>query len=176
MTDLLHSGRFLELVREQGWEYVRRRNASAVVGIVALTPAGELLLVEQQRIPVGVRVIELPAGLVGDGQSADEDVCTAAARELEEETGWLPATCRILMRGPSSAGLTSEVCTLIRAEDLSRTGAGGGVDGEDITVHAVPLAAVPTWCTARAQAGMLIDHKIISALWWLAHDGGLACR
>lgn len=169
MTEILHTGRFLELVADGRWEYVRRRNASAVVGIIAVTPAGGLLLVEQHRIPVGGPVIELPAGLVGDEQ-ADEDIATAAARELEEETGWLPASCRILARGPSSAGLTSEVSTLVLARDLRRTGPGGGVLGEGITVHEVPLAAIPAWLAGRAAAGMLIDHKIHAALWWLEQN------
>lgn len=171
MTDTLHAGRFLELVATDGWEFVRRRNASAVVGIVATTPAGELLLVEQRRIPVGGPVIELPAGLVGDEQ-ADEDLLTAAARELAEETGWEPAACRILARGPSSAGLTDEVSTLVRADGLRRVGPGGGVPGEAITVHAIPLAEVPGWLAGKARAGVLIDHKIHAALWWLGCEAG----
>jgi ADP-ribose pyrophosphatase len=169
MITVLHSARYLELVQTQGWEFVRRRNASAVVGIVATTPAGELLMVEQQRIPVGSQVIELPAGLVGDDQ-ADEDVLAAAHRELSEETGWEPGRCRILARGPSSAGLTSEIITLIRAIDLRQTGAGGGVAGETITVHAIPLAQVGGWLAERARAGQLVDLKIHAALWWLAQE------
>lgn len=167
--NILHATRFLELVHHDGWDFVRRRNASAVVAIIAVTPAGELLLVEQPRIPVGGAVIELPAGLVGD-EDASEDLAAAAGRELEEETGWRPARCRVLGRGPSSAGLTSEVTTLVRAEGLERTGAGGGVAGERITVHAIPLAEVPAWLAARAAAGVLIDHKIHAALWWVGHD------
>lgn len=166
MIQVLHAARFLELVAEGRWEFVRRRNASAVVGIIAVTPAGGLLLVEQQRIPVGGPVIELPAGLVGDEQ-ADENLLTAASRELEEETGWLPASCHVLTRGPSSAGLTSEVSTLVLARDLRRTGPGGGVPGEGITVHEVPLTDVPAWLAGNAAKGVLIDHKIHAALWWL---------
>jgi ADP-ribose pyrophosphatase len=166
---ILHTARFLELVAEGKWEFARRRNASAVVGIVALTPAGGLLLVEQRRIPVGAVVIELPAGLVGDEQ-ADEDLATAAARELEEETGWRPARCSVLGRGPSSAGLTSEITTLVRAHDLVRIGVGGGVAGEDITVREVPLREVAAWLAARAAAGVLIDHKVHAGLWWLAQE------
>lgn len=170
MTAILHAARFLELVAENGWEYVRRRNASAVVGIIAVTPAGGLLLVEQQRIPVGGPVIELPAGLVGDEQ-ADEEIATAAARELVEETGWEPTACRVLTRGPSSAGLTSEISTLLLASGLRRISAGGGVAGENITVHEVPLATVPAWLAERTRAGVLIDHKIHAALWWLDRSG-----
>jgi ADP-ribose pyrophosphatase len=170
MTTILHTGRFLELVQHDRWEFVRRRNASAVVGIIATTPDHELLLVEQFRIPVGAAVIELPAGLVGDEQ-ADEDLATAAARELVEETGWEPAACRVVARGPSSAGLTSEVTTLVLASDLRQIGPGGGVAGERITVHRIPIAAVPAWLAARAAAGALIDHKIHAALWWI---GGAA--
>lgn len=166
---ILHAGRFLELVALGGWEFVRRRQASAVVGIVAVTPARELLLVEQARVPLGARVIELPAGLVGD-ERADEDLLDAANRELEEETGWRATRLRVLARGPSSAGLTSEVTTLVRADGLTRAGAGGGVAGEDITVHAVPLTQAPAWLAARAADGMLVDHKVHAALWWLAQE------
>lgn len=173
MTDILHTGRFLELTSTNGWEFVRRRNASAVVGIVATTPAGELLLVEQHRIPVGGPVIELPAGLVGD-QQADEDILAAAARELVEETGWEATTCQILSRGPSSAGLTSEISTLIRASGLRRVSAGGGVDGEAITVHAIPMPEVADWLTRQAKNGILIDHKIHAALWWIGHGSSRA--
>lgn len=169
MTDILHSGGFLELVATDGWEFVRRRNASAVVGIVVTTPAGELLLVEQDRIPVGGPVIELPAGLVGDEQ-ADEDILAAAARELVEETGWEPTACRILARGPSSAGLTSEISTLVRASGLRRVSAGGGVEGEAIRVHAIPLTEVPRWLAERARHGALFDLKIHAALWWLGEE------
>jgi ADP-ribose pyrophosphatase len=169
MITILHAARFLELVAIDRWEFVRRRNASAVVAIIATTPAGELLLVEQRRIPVGGAVIELPAGLVGDEQ-ADEQLATAAARELVEETGWEPAACTVLASGPSSAGLTSEISTLIRATGLRRVGPGGGVAGEAITVHAVPLATVPAWLAERTAAGVLIDHKIHAALWWIGQE------
>ena len=55
-------GRFLRLVERDGWEYVERRTASAVVIIVPVTSADELVLLDQYRPPVRGRVLEFPAG------------------------------------------------------------------------------------------------------------------
>jgi ADP-ribose pyrophosphatase len=169
MTDLLFAGTHLELVKDGGWEYARRRTAKAVVVIIAVTPADEVLLVEQHRIPVGGSVIELPAGLVGD-EDADEDLLAAANRELDEETGWTARDLRVLSRGPSSAGLASEVVAMIHASGLTRTSAGGGVPGEGITVHAIPRTRITDWLAERARAGQLIDHKVFAGLWWLGQS------
>ncbi|MBA3700249.1 MAG: NUDIX hydrolase [Planctomycetes bacterium] len=169
MTEILHTGRHLELVKEGKWEFVRRHKASAVVAIIAVTPAEELLLVEQHRVPVGASVIELPAGLVGD-EDAGEDLLIAANRELDEETGWTAKDLRIINRGPSSAGLTSEVVTMVHARNLTRTSAGGGVPGEGITVHAIKRAHIVAWLAERAKAGYLIDHKVFAGLWWLGQS------
>ncbi len=171
MTDLLFAGKHLELVKDGRWEFARRRDASAVVAIIAVTPADEVLLVEQHRVPVGASVIELPAGLVGD-EDASEDLLVAANRELDEETGWTAKDLHILNRGPASAGLTNEIVTLIHAQHLTRTSAGGGVPGEGITVHAVPRRQITAWLAARARAGQLIDHKVQAGLWWLSQAGG----
>jgi ADP-ribose pyrophosphatase len=170
MTDTLFAGKHLEMVKDGRWEYVRRRTASAVVVIIATTPSDEVLLVEQHRIPVGAPVIELPAGLVGD-DDAGEDILVAANRELDEETGWTARDLHVLNRGPSSAGLTSELVTMIHARDLTRTSAGGGVPGEGITVHAIPRGQVIAWLAEKALAGHLIDHKVHAGLWWLSQVG-----
>ena len=81
---MLATGRYLELIDDRGWEFVRRVVASGVAVIVATTDQGELVLVQQRRAALGRATIELPAGLVGDhAGSADEPMERAAARELE---------------------------------------------------------------------------------------------
>src|SRR4051794_7804257 len=85
----LHTGKFLALVKEGQWEYAERTNATGAAIIVAVTDEQKLLLVEQYRIPVHVRTIELPAGIIGDDPgNGDEAHAEAARRELAEETGY----------------------------------------------------------------------------------------
>lgn len=164
----LHAGRHLRLVERNGWEFVERPGVRGIVVVVAVTPAGALLLVEQRREPVGARVVELPAGLVGDdGGPADEPFEEAARRELLEETGWGAARMERLAEGPPSAGVTSEVVTFFRGRELERAGPGGGVDGEEIAVHEVPLGDVEAFLRAREAAGALVDPKVWAGLFLL---------
>ena len=167
--DITHyQGRFLSLVERNGWEFTSRSNASGVVVIVAVTDQDEIVLVEQFRPPVAARVIELPAGLVGDQGDGNESKTVAAVRELEEETGFTAAQVRVLMESPSSAGMTDEVITFVVASGLQRTGAGGGDETEDIEVHLVPLSDVDQWLRARNDAGTPLDPKIFAALYWIS--------
>lgn len=165
-TDTLFNGRYLRIRRHRHWEYAERTNASAAVIILALTPDDCLLLVEQFRIPIDARGIEMPAGLVGDIQDG-ESIEAAALRELEEETGWRAGRIQYLMSGPSSSGMSNEVVAFVRARDLVRVGAGGGDESEDIRVHEVPRAEVPAWLSARLAEGYSIDPKLYAGLWFL---------
>lgn len=166
---ILHATKFLNLCEVDGWMVAERPQVRLVVGVVAVTAARELVLVEQFRIPVQCNVIELPAGLVGD-EIADEDPATAASRELEEETGFRAARLVHLTTGPSSAGLTSETMALYLARDVVRVGQGGGVDNERINVHVVPLAGLHEWLATRVAAGCLVDTKIYAALHFIARS------
>jgi ADP-ribose pyrophosphatase len=167
----VYSGKFLELVKEGQWEYVNRVGTTGAVIIVAVTGEQKFLLVEQYRIPVHARTIELPAGIVGDepGGSA-ESLADAAKRELLEETGYATERIEALTTGPSSSGLTSEVVTLLLASGLTRVHAGGGVAHENITVHEVPLAHVHEWLAAKAATGLLIEPKIYAGLYFLSRN------
>lgn len=163
----LYKGEFLELKRDRHWEYVRRTMASGAVVIIAVTDAGELVLVEQTRIPLQGKSIELPAGIVGDSEAhAGEAFETAALRELLEETGFRASRAEIVTQGPTAAGFSSEMLTLVRVHGLVREHGGGGVDGEDITVHLVPLPAVHGWLEARRAEGYFIEPRIYAGLWF----------
>jgi ADP-ribose pyrophosphatase len=166
--DITHyKGRYLSLLERDGWEFSSRCNASGVVGLVAVTSAQEIVLVEQYRKPVDAYVIELPAGLVGDHVDPDETILEAAARELEEETGFAAGRLELLMACPSSAGMSDEVISFVGARDLTRVGPGGGDSSESIQVHIVPLTEVDRWLTRHQAAGKALDPKIYAGLFWL---------
>lgn len=161
----LHEGRYLRLVSRNGWEFVERPGIRGIVLVVAVTPAGDLLLVEQRREAVDAVVLELPAGLAGDSEGpADEPLEEAARRELVEETGWAARSMERIAEGPPSAGVTSEIVTLFRARGLERVGPGGGVEGEEITVREVPLAEAEAYLERRAREGVLVDPKVWAGL------------
>lgn len=165
----LYRGRYLTLEQRDGWEFVQRKHP--VVVLIAWTPDRELLLVEQYRIPIQRRTIELPAGLVGDqADAAEEDHLVAAARELIEETGWKAGRLTELMSCPTSAGLSSEEVRFVHAEDLEQVGPGGGDDSEEIRVHRIPAVAIDGWLRDRYRAGAAIDPKIYTALYWSATE------
>jgi ADP-ribose pyrophosphatase len=161
-------GRYIAAKTRGRWEYVSRtRNIHAAV-ILAIDE-DHVLLVEQYRVPLERNCLELPAGLVGDDQDGEEAEA-AAIRELEEETGYRAASMTGLGCYHSSPGMVSEGFTLLRAEGLERAGDGGGVEGEEIVVHRVALAEVPTFVAAKRAEGCAIDVKLLLLL-----SGELLC-
>jgi ADP-ribose pyrophosphatase len=164
--ETLFKSRWLGLYRIGTWDFVRRPHSDAAVGILAVTPEDEIILVEQYRIPMQSLVIEVPAGLVGDEpEFVGESLAESAGRELLEETGYRAGTIVPLIASPTSAGMTSETTHLFHATDLTRETQGGGVAGENITVHHVPLSGLRDWLREQEAAGKLVDFKILAALW-----------
>ncbi|PKP92563.1 MAG: NUDIX hydrolase [Alphaproteobacteria bacterium HGW-Alphaproteobacteria-16] len=162
-VETVWQGRFITAKKQGRWEYVARARGIRAAVIVAIDEDDHLLLVEQYRVPLGRACLELPAGLIGD-ESEGEAAEVAAARELEEETGYRAARVESLGEYFSSPGMVSESFTLVRAHDLERVGDGGGVEGEGITVHRVKLTEVPDFVATCRTQGMAIDVKLLLVL------------
>jgi len=132
---VLAKGKYLTLVDDRGWEYVTRTGVTGIVVIVAVTDDEKLLLVEQYRPAVRKRVIELPAGLVGDVDAhAGETLHSAAGRELAEETGFAAREMELLAVPGSD-----EALRFLRAVDVRHV----------VTADPLPLPIAPrlrgTW-------------------------------
>ena len=164
--DIVWQGKFITVRKWANWEFVGRArgiSAAVIVAIDSDDSGDHVLLVEQYRVPLGRNCLELPAGLVGD-DTEGEAIEIAAARELEEETGYRADHITVIGEFSSSPGMVSETFTLVRAEGLTRIGEGGGVDSENIVVHRVALADVPAFVAAKRADNVVIDTKLLLLL------------
>lgn len=163
--ETMWEGRFITTYRRGRWEYVGRARGIHAAVILAVDPQDHVILVDQYRVPLGRRCIELPAGLVGDhDHNVGEDAAIAAARELEEETGYRAGRMERIGEFYSSPGMVSESFTLFRARDLEKVGDGGGVDHEDIVVHRIPLSGIEQAVARFRDEGFAVDVKILTLL------------
>ncbi len=165
----VYEGRYQRMVVRGSWEYSERTHAGGLAAIIiAVTPADEVLFVEQFRVPLQARTIEMPAGLVGD-ITAGESIEVSAVRELEEETGWTAEQAEVLMIGPTSSGASSERIAFVRATGLRKIGEGGGDATEDITVHHIPRTHAAAWLVEKMNEGFELDAKLWAGLWMIEH-------
>jgi len=163
--EVVWQGKFITARKKGRWEYVSRARGIRAAVILAVDENGHVILVEQYRIPLGKRCIELPAGLIGDDAAAgNEDATAAASRELEEETGYRAERMEVIGEFWSSPGMVSESFTLLKAHGLTKVGEGGGTDSEDITVHRVPLSGIGDAIARWRAEGYAIDVRMLMLL------------
>jgi ADP-ribose pyrophosphatase len=159
---IIFSGRYLDVIWEEGVEYTHNRRSRGVVLIIHVTAENEIVFLEHDRVPLQRAVIEYPAGLVGDeAELSAETFEDAARRELLEESGYEAAELELVMRGPASPGSSTEVVTFYLARDARKVHEGGGAGHERIRVHAVKLDEAKQWLAAKEQtAGVLVDPRV----------------
>lgn len=138
------------------WEALERVGIGGIVVMIAVTPAGNVILEKQFRPPVGREVLELPAGLVEPGESME----VAAKRELIEETGWSAGRLEFLAEGPISTGASTEALRAYLCTELVFVGKNGGDDNEIIEVIEVPLGHAQEYLHDAQSKGVLIDLKV----------------
>lgn len=136
------------------------------VNIVAVTKNGEgqdcFILVRQYRPGGEVTTLEFPGGLVDTG----EQPVQAAARELEEETGfragWLE---QIGKTNPNPAFMTNNVHTFV-AHEVSHATSDRDLDDNEI----VDVELVPVERLFNQQEPAFLSHGVvIVALYWYEH-------
>ena len=116
---VIGEGRFLRLCnnlftdeegRERSWESVERTNSSGAVMIAAfLRTSRKVLFVRQFRPPAGKYMIEFPAGLIENGETAEN----TAVRELYEETGFCGSIEKVIPPAYNSPGMSGETVTMV---------------------------------------------------------------
>ena len=86
---ILHTGKFLTLIKDGHWEYIDRVHGIGVTLIIGVTTEQKVLLVEQYRIPVHTRTIELPAGIIGDEPGLPERIVCRCRPSRTVGGNWL---------------------------------------------------------------------------------------
>lgn len=124
------------------------------VNVIALTAAQEVVLVRQFRVGSGEVCLEIPGGMVDEG----EDAATAAARELLEETGYRAARWQRLGVVAPNPAIFGNRLHIFLAEGAYFAGAATPEGSEVIDVETLPLASV--WRAIRAGD---IDHALVVA-------------
>lgn len=157
--EVMWAGKYVRILKRDRWEYASRSNNIAAVVILAEVD-GKVILVDQPRVPLDCRCIELPAGLVGD-EDPGATVESTAIKELEEETGFTAERIERLGDFYASPGMVSEGFALVRAHDVRKIGEGGGNENEDIKVHLVPRAEIPNFVEQKRAEGFGVDVKLL---------------
>ena len=129
------------------------------VAVLAENERGEVLMINQFRYPAGEVIMELPAGIVGEG----EDCVVAAERELREETGWKPGRIEKIGEFYTSPGFCDEKLIMYYAVDLSWDKL-----PEDDDEFIVPVFLSREMAFKLAEEGRIRDAKSLYGIyWWL---------
>jgi ADP-ribose pyrophosphatase len=164
---IAYEGKTLQVIQVGNKECIERKDVDGIAVIIAVTEDKKLILVEQFRAALDRRVVELPAGKIGDDHKG-ESMQDGAQRELLEETGYKAETLEIVASGSISPGILGEVVTFIYAKNIVKEQHGGGVDDEDIITYAVPLVDLDEFLDGCRNQGLLIDMKIFAGRYFLS--------
>lgn len=125
---------------------------------VPLLNDGTIVLVRQFRYPMKQYLYELPAGKLNIGE--DPKLC--AARELEEETGYIAGSLKKLISIYTTPGFCSEQLHIFLATELRQSPHGQRLEeGElDLTIEKIPFQQA----VAMIEREEIVDSKTICGI------------
>jgi 8-oxo-dGTP pyrophosphatase MutT (NUDIX family) len=110
------------------------------VNVIAITPARELVMIEQFRHGSETVELEIPGGMI---DAEDESPVTAGVRELREETGYSGQKARIIGSIFPNPAIMSNTCYTVMVENCQATDGVEFDHAEDLITRLVPIADLP---------------------------------
>lgn len=135
------------------WDFIKNKGAAAVV---AVRDDGKILMVRQYRNALERETLEIPAGGLANPQ---ENTREAAARELEEETGYYSEDLELLLSLRTTVAFCDEKIDIYIARELKQ-GQQNLDEDEFIHVEAYDLEDL----IAMIYDGKIQDSKTIAAI------------
>jgi 8-oxo-dGTP pyrophosphatase MutT (NUDIX family) len=132
--------------------------APSWVNVLALTPAGHLVLVSQFRFGINDISLEIPGGVMHAG----EDPVKAAQRVLTEETGYAGTSAKLLGSVRPNPAIQNNRCHMVLVENAELRSDSAWDDDEEIAVTTAPVDEVLGW----ARSGRISHALVLNALFY----------
>jgi len=128
------------------------------VNVVAVTPAEGLVLIRQYRHGTDRVTLEIPGGLVDEG----EDPAEAAIRELQEETGYTGAEPILIGTVTPNPAIQTNYCYTYLITDARKTQPPEPEEYEEIAVEIRPISEMP----AMIRNGEITHALVVAAFYY----------
>jgi len=128
------------------------------VNIIPITPDNQVVMVKQFRHGIKEVTLEIPGGVVENGDSIEDN----AARELLEETGYRAGELSLLGVIHPNPAIIDNRCYTYLARSLKKINGGNFDETEDIETELFPIKQIPE----LIKEGIITNSLVLAAFWW----------
>ena len=129
------------------------------VNVIALTPAHEIVLIEQYRHGSETVELEIPGGMI---DPHDASPLTAGVRELREETGYEGDAPKLIGEVFPNPAIMNNQCFTVLVQNCHCRHPVELDHGEDVLTRLVPVSTIPN----LVSAGQIKHSLVVAALYY----------